>query len=235
MSMLLRRIFHGLLCSSLALVTGGCLQNTELQFNDSNAAKAAGRIPASAVEDYSLELPITKRHYVVSVFHQVFAVPVPSTDADDLTAGIYQKKEFGGSCDPYGVSEITVNGTLVREFLDARCGLGITADLKATSNPMRYAWTAKACENMIVNKPARFAGAMSQILTGWSAGSSLVEHRPSAESVKRAYGLFFRGREPDSADVDALLQVGQSAGTNDDAWRLILITLCVNPEWQSLI
>ena len=219
----------------LMVSTSACFQSTELKFNDQNAAVASGRIPASVAEDYSLELPIGNRHYVFSVLSQVFAIPEVSGDADALRTDIFFKKEFGGGCDLYGVSEITVNGTVTSEFASSRCIQGITSDLKATSNPMRYAWTAKTCESLIVSKPTRYAAAMNQILTGWSVGSSQVQHRPSPDTVKKAYGLFFQGRDPDADEVAALLQLGATASNNDDAWRLILISLCVNPEWQSLI
>jgi hypothetical protein len=217
------------------LLSSACLQSTELKFNDQNAAVASGRVPASIVEDYTLELPVSKRHYVASVFSQVFAIQEISTDGDNLRAEIFFKKEFGGSCDPYGRSELVVNGTAVDEFLAARCGSGITADLRATTNPMRYAWTAKACENNIINRPARFAAAMNQILTGWTPGSLQVQHKPNAENLKKAYGLFFQSREPDEEIIAALIQLGSKGATNDEAWKLILISLCVNPEWQSLI
>jgi hypothetical protein len=100
---------------------------------------------------------------------------------------------------------------------------------------MRYAWTAKACENNIITRPARFAAAMNQILTGWSPGSVQVQHKPDAENLKKAYGLFFQSREPDEEVIAALIQLGSKGATNDEAWKLILISLCVNPEWQSLI
>lgn len=225
--------------SLLSLFTGfllsGCFKTTELRFNDQQAAVASGRVPASVVEDYTLVLPISKRHYVASVFSQVFAIQEISTDGDNLRTEIFFKKEFGGSCDPYGRSEVIVNGATTDEFIQARCGSGITADLLATTNPMRYAWTTKACENNIVGRPARFAAAMNQVLTGWSPGSVQVQHKPNAENVKKAYGLFFQSREPDEDVVSALIQLGATASNNDEAWKLILISLCVNPEWQSLI
>ncbi len=223
------------LVSSCSLLNSGCFQTTELKFNDQRAAIASGRVPASAVEDYSLELPITKRHYVASVFSQVFAIQEISPDGDLLRNEVFFKKEFGGSCDPYGVSEIIVNGTTNQEFIHYRCGSGITSDLIATSNPMRYAWTTKACENNIAGRPARFAAAMNQVLTGWTPGSTQPQHRPGPDNVKKAYGLFFQGREPDPEEVAALLQLGSTAQSNDDSWKLILISLCINPEWQSLI
>jgi len=226
---------HLSIFSGFFLILTGCFQTTELKFNDQQAAVASGRVPASAVEDYSLELPITKRHFVASVFTQVFAIPEGSNDADSLGIEIFFKKEFGGACDPYGVSEITVNGVLTNEFIQARCGSGISADLKATSNPMRYAWTTKACENNITVRPARFAAAMNQIFSGWTPGSSQAQFRPSDVSVKKAYGLFFQGRDPDPEEVAALIQVGAAAANNDESWKLILISLCINPEWQSLI
>ncbi len=220
---------------SVSLLASGCFQTTELKFNDQKAAVASGRVPSSIVEDYTLDLPITKRQYVASVFSQVFSIQDISADGDSLRTEIYFKKEFGGSCDPYGVSEIIVNGTTTQEFIHYRCGSGITADSRATSNPMRYAWTAKACENNIVSRPARFAAAMNQVLTGWTPGSTQPQHRPGLENVKKAYGLFFQGREPDSEEVAALLQLGSTAQSNDESWKLILISLCINPEWQSLI
>jgi hypothetical protein len=216
-------------------MASGCFKATELKFNDQQAAVASGRVPASVVEDYTLTLPITKRHYVASVFSQVFAIQEISTDGDNLRSEIFFKKEFGGSCDPYGRSEVTVNGTVTDEFIQARCGSGINADLLPTSNPMRYAWTTKACENNIVSRPARFAAAMNQVLTGWTPGSVQLQHKPNAENVKKAYGLFFQSREPDEEVVAALIQLGSGAANNDDGWRLILISLCTNPEWQSLI
>ncbi len=217
------------------LLLSGCFQTTELKFNDQQAAVASGRVPASAAEDYTLELPITKRHFVASIFTQVFAIPEGSNDADSLRTEIFFKKEFGGSCDPYGVSEILVNGTLSQEFSNSRCGSGISADLRVTSNPMRYAWTTKACENNITVRPARFAAAMNQVFSGWTPGSSQAQFRPSDVSVKKAYGLFFQSRDPDPEEVAALIQLGATAANNDEAWKLILISLCINPEWQSLI
>ena len=220
-----------LLISTLGF--SACFSPGKLAFNDYKAAVEAGRAPASG-EEYAVELPITKRSYVESVFIQVFNIPVGDPDLATLKTAIYDKKEFGGSCDRYGVSDITVNGVVQDEFPRARCGSGITMNLDVNSNPMRYAWTIKACETMIISKAARFAAAMNRIFPGWTAGSSNVAYRPNAENVKKSYDLFFQGREPDAEVIQELVTLGNSAATNDAGWQLILIAECGNPEWQSL-
>jgi hypothetical protein len=221
--------FQCLLWVSFAM--SGCFQSAELKFNDEKAARAAGRVPSSIAEDYSVTLPVAKRHYVESVFVQAFAIPLNDPDRATLKTAIYDKREFGGGCDRYGVSDTEVNGVIVAEFPRAQCSTAILPELESTSNPMRFAWTAKACENMIYSRPARFQGIMTQVLPGWVSGTPTA--KPSPESVSRAYGLFFQGRAPEDEVLKALVALGESSSTSDEGWKLILTALCVSPEWQT--
>ncbi len=214
---------------------GGCFKTTDIKFNDRQAAVASGRAPAGDVQDYSLNVQLGKRHYVESVFIQVFSIPPGDPDLATLKTAIFDKREFGGGCDRYGVSEITVNNALTDEFPRARCSFGILPEMPAATNASRYAWTAKACETFIVTRTARFAAVMNKIHTGWTANSNQPRHRPNAENVKLAYDLFFQGETPDTEVVNALIELGNTAPNVDEAWRLILTALCVSPEWQGLI
>lgn len=213
----------------LLLLVGvsGCVRNTELVFNDESAA-------LKSQINYSVTLPMSKRTYVESVFLQVFSISETETDRQTLKTMIYDKKEFGGGCDPYGVSEKIVNGITVDEFARYRCTSGLLQDLKAASNPIRYAWTAKACETMILSRAPRFAAAMSKIIPGWTVGANLESSKPNADSIAKAYDLFFQGQSPDPEVVQALIELGNTVTEADSAWKLILTALCVSPEWQSI-
>lgn len=221
---MIRQLFHS---SILVFSLSACVQNAQLVFNDQKAA-------LNSQVQYSVSLQMTNRRYVESVFIQVFSIPDPHADRDTLKTMIHDKKEFGGGCDPYAVSEILVNGTTIREFPRYLCVSGLTQDLNAVSNPMRYSWTAKACDLMIMSRPARLAAAMNQIIPGWSPNSSLDAYKPNPETISKAYDLFFQGRVPDQDVVNALMNLGKTASTQDAAWKLILTTLCVSPEWQAL-
>lgn len=192
---------------------------SDLVFDDSEAQRNYRNL---ASDDYDVVPYVTTRAYVESTLNQIFG----STGDTTVESAVYQKKEFGGACDRYAPSD---TGASAYEFPRSQCYTGITIVQPSNSNPMRYSYTAKICESL-VNNATRFTYAMKQIIPAYVAGQKLAD--PSDASIIKAYQLFFQSESPSAEVVNALKGISSSSTMSDEAWKRILVTLCVSPEWQ---
>jgi hypothetical protein len=192
-----------------------------LVFDDSTAEKNYRAI--SSVElDYDVVPYVVDRGYVESTLTQVFG----STGDATLETGIYQKKEFGGACDRYAASD---TGSAAYEFPRAQCYTGITVFQPANSNPMRYSYTTKMCETL-VNTAARFNYVMKKVYPSWVTSQALSA--PDQASITKLYQQFYQDEVPSNEVISAFMSMSSEASSTNEAWKQILITLCVSPEWQ---
>lgn len=190
----------------------------ELHFDDS-----AARSIATAYLDYDVSPYSVDRSYVESVFDQVFGT---SGNTDGVENSIYQNTVFGGACDRYAASD---NGGASYEFPRQQCYTGIDAVLPANSNPMRYSFTTRICENL-VNGTNTFNSAMKKVLNVSSLPGTLPA--PTDATIARAYQLFFQAEVPPADVISALSALTQNSSSTKESWQRILTTVCVSPEWQ---
>ena len=217
----------------LLILLSSCMKKpSELKFDDTNLAQ---RVPASVIQkssasDYDISPVIADRSYVESVLAQVFSISQPALTtsiastgmAATLESAIYVKKEFGGGCDRYAASELTKPN----EFPRAACG-GMNPTQLASSNPMRYSFIIKICEQLISNS-AIFTAAMIKIDPNWTTQMS----KPSAKTITIAYQLFSPVGTPSEELINNLLDSTSKVSAPDEAWKIILTTFCSSPEWQ---
>ncbi|WP_408099032.1 hypothetical protein ACJVC5_08955 [Peredibacter sp. HCB2-198] len=172
---------------------------------------------------YASEIQMADRSYVESVLLQVFNAEGTSA-ATYIQSDIYQKVEFGGACDFYAPSDLSATTI---EFPREQCftGMGVVQNLN--NNPMRYSLTTKVCERL-VNDTARMDVIKAKIFPDnkWAA--------PTAASIQKAWSLFFPIEQADSAIVDDLKAISNVSSGTEDAWKNIVLTMCVSPEWQVL-
>jgi len=215
----------GLLIAGLFLL-GGCFQQTSLQFSDLKAAQKYNRAPAA---EYDVNALVAPRGYVESVLLQAFGIPVSDASTREyLKTKIYLRGEFGGECDFYAASETNDKLTeFPREICDDEKGL--TTGAGAISNPARFALVSEACESLATSK---LDSAMAQVVSNWS--SIAVKPAPDAAGVVKVYQLFHRGAVPGDQVIQALLSTGQVSLNSTEAWRSILINICISPGWQFL-
>ena len=60
------------------------------------------------------------------------------------------------------------------------------------------------------------------------------EKAPSDATIEGAYELFFPGSEAPDEVIEALGDVADQADKALESWRLVLLTLCLSPDWQLL-
>lgn len=178
----------------------------------------------SIEESYPLQLRMADRTYVESVLNQAFDISKETPTALLVEQHTLQRFEFGGSCDLYEASEYE-KGKI--EFPREQCYVGLGSSTPATSNPMRYSWTIKICEQL-VKDIIRFNAIMKKIFPD---GANLT---PTSQSIEKAYGIFFLEEKPDENSLKALLELSNTVEDVNEKWRLIMLTLCISPEWQVL-
>lgn len=175
------------------------------------------RAPAA---EYGLQLQMGDNAYVESVLVQAFS------NGSDESRGkihtmIYQQTEFGGVCDRYAMSEIDGNPEFPRE----KCA---NSELtKANSNPGRYAYAIKACEELTTQE-ASFKNIMDKIFP-----DGKIEKVNQATFLK-AYQIFYLEESPDKAVTNEFIKLSKEVGDPKEAWRVIMMTLCSSPQWQSI-
>lgn len=209
---------------SLFVLITGCVatENTELKV-DTRGQETNHELFIPASGDYAYELQIADRTYVESVLKDVFSITANSAEATYLQTNIYQKIEFGGPCDPYSSSDLAAN---VIEFSREACTNGIAPVQASTNNAMRYSLTTKACEYLI-GRSNMMDNVKKKIYSSGKWGT------PSDESFRRAWGLFYPVTTPNEEIVKSFLQLGKVLGNDEEAWKGIMLTLCMSPEWQS--
>lgn len=223
---------------ALALALQACgFKPSDLNFDDSNVARGS----PSTSEDYSILNVMADRAYVESVLGQVFGIQSPSVYQSNTTAGaltvptamkaleddIYFRREFGGACDRYAGGEVPVSTTAIIEYRREECKGGIGVYQPALSSPQRYAFTIKSCEKLVMDN-THFANAMTRIFPSWAS----TQPNPDAQSITKVYQAFLPTESPSQELIDHLVDMSADAGGKTEAWRRILLTFCISPEWQ---
>jgi hypothetical protein len=176
-----------------------------------------------AQELASVDLIMGDRNYVESVLRDVFGTTsIPE---------VQRAKEFGGHCDRYAT--ILTNNT--PEYPKLACPTNSSAVSPSVTNAARYSIMTKTCDQLIFGTAPLYSNVMKKINgPKWTLNSAEPSHKPNALNIKIAYELFFQDEEPDLEVVNALLKVGSTKEKIDDQWKLILMTLCISPEWQAI-
>ena len=180
---------------------------------------------ASGFKDFSSEIQMSNRSFVESVLLQVFDAEGTSA-ATYIKTGIYEKIEFGGACDLYSASE-TIGKPTTPLFDRERCTNSIGVVQIPSNNPMRYSLTEKVCEKLITEVP-RLDAVRNKIFTDKKWGEV------TNDKVLVAWHLFHQTTDADTATINALKDIRKVTPSNDEAWKFIILGLCMSPEWQVL-
>ncbi len=194
-------------------------QKTDLVF--SSAAVVSGVLNIHS--KYTVNLQMTERRYVYDTLVKVFNIESNSTTDNWITTNIYRRSEFGGGCDSYAESDLSASTV---EFPMETCS-GVSRTQLATNNPMRFAFTMKACE-YITNQTIHMDQVRPKILgtSGWEA--------PSDNAVRKAWALFYPAEPIDASIVESLKNIQSVAGSPAEAWKFIVHTICSSAGWQAL-
>ena len=173
--------------------------------------------------NYASEIQMADRSYVESVLLQVFNAAGTSA-ATYIQSDIYQKVEFGGACDFYSTSDLSATTV---EFPREQCYTGMGVVQNPNNNPMRYSLTTKVCERLVADR-ARMDVVKAKIFSNnvWAA--------PSDSSIQKAWSLFFPIDSASPEIVNDLKAIADVSSGNEDAWKNIILTMCISPEWQVL-
>lgn len=193
-------------------------ERTELVFGGPTSRTIASN------EVYPVSMQVAPRGYIVNVLREVFSIQENSSLDNKLINEIYKKVEFGGGCDVYEASETAFN---VIEYPNEACG-SIATDQVATSNPMRFSITSKACEDILADS-ATLTKVRNKIFASSSWGS------PSDyQAIEKMWKLFYPIDPINDAITKSLEDVGYATSNNTDAWKTMIFTVCSSPGWQVL-
>ncbi len=191
---------------------------TKLNFRAPNAVEER-----EAKLSYTYEQQMSDRAYVESVLLQVFDAAGKAM-ATTIQTEVFQKIEFGGPCDIYAPSDV---GAAAVEFSREQCFNGIGVVQGSNNNPMRYSLTTKVCEKLV--KDSDSLGAVRKKIF-----SDNKWKKPTPGSIQTAWGLFYQVHRAEPMVVEALLDVAEASSGEEDAWRNIILTMCISPDWQAL-
>ncbi len=211
------------------LTLAACSPAGELKFSESSALlNAENQRKLEAQKFASVDLVMGDRNYVESVLRDVFG----TTSIPDIQSA----KEFGGHCDRYATIRIASGNSSIPEYRQLACPSNGSAVSPSVTNAARYAIMTKTCDQLIFGtSPDLYSNVMKKINgTKWKLNSAEPSHKPNTSNIKTAYEQFFQDEVPTPEVVEALLKVGQTKTEIDDQWKLILMTLCISPEWQAI-
>lgn len=106
----------------------------------------------------------------------------------------------------------------------------------------REAFRIRVC-NSVVQTDVQVETALSRIYgVSGAALTALKQRRPETlRELATAYAAFFPGKSPDEDVLDSLKDLTIEANRNNpanaainDAWRMLLLVLCLDPTWQIL-
>ena len=175
------------------------------------------------LKKYSSEIQMANRSYIESVLLQVFDAQGTAAAAY-IQTDIFQKIEFGGSCDMYSSSDM---GNTKVQFPREQCFNNIGIVQPPNNNPMRYSLSTKVCEKLVADTD-RMSAVRKKIYADqkWAA--------PTDDKVLIAWRLFHQSTDIDADGLSALKDLKNVTTNNDETWKLIILTLCLSPEWQAL-
>ena len=182
-----------------------------------------GPVGDSSMKDYASEVQMVTRSYVESVLLQVFDAE-GTTAANYIQTDILQRVEFGGSCDFYATGEMA-NAKV--QFPREQCFNSIGIVQPPNNNSMRYSLSTKVCEKLVADKD-RLNAVRKKIYENQVWGV------PTDDKVLIAWRLFHQSTDIDTNGITALKDLKNVSSSNDEAWKLIVLTLCLSPEWQAL-
>lgn len=210
----------------VAMSLASCVPIAETSKSKLDFRAPSSIVEGAALKDYNSEIQMAGRSYVESVLLQVFDAEGTSA-ATYILSDIYQKIEFGGACDQYAASDVGVPGSTTVEFVRERCVNSIGVVQPSNNNPMRYSLTTKVCEKLVLDAP-RLISVRNKIFADQKWGD------PTDEKVLMAWRLFHQATDADSDVLSALKDIRKVTPNNDEAWKIIILTLCMSPEWQAL-
>lgn len=170
-------------------------------------------------------LRMVARTQVASTLRQIFGSDTAQSTIIDQLISVQFAGMGGGPCDPY--ASIPTIGS------EDACTFGGLSQLPAVPgyNSIRGALVTRACNLLTVNDPA--------ILNAVALSNPSVNPRqvlPADTDLVAVFSLFFPGQIPSEEILDAMRKIISSVksinGTALDAWRFVLLTLCMSPGWQ---
>ena len=210
----------------IVLSLASCVPIKETAKSNLDFRAPSSIVEGAALRDYNSDIQMASRSYIESVLLQVFDAE-GTTAATYIQSDIYQKIEFGGACDQYAASDIGVTSSATVEFVREKCVNNIGVVQPSNNNPMRYSLTTKVCEKLVL-EPARLNSVRNKIFADQKWGD------PTDEKVLKAWRLFHQVTDADSDVLGALKDIKKVTPNNDETWKIIVLTLCMSPEWQAL-
>lgn len=197
--------------------------HTDLVIDDSEPETQKAR------EQTDFELVLSDRWLTKAVLERIFG---PSTLAADTQNFETNPLEFGSICSTY---EQYRTKNSAGNYVNAAgnmndCAINSsTTRLGATRNPrptvVRAAMMAKTCSELVMNNTT-LTFALKNI-------SSDAIPAPTAENVKKIFGMFYEGKPaPHDALVDSLLVMMDPSKMTKDSWKAPIYTICASPHWQ---
>jgi hypothetical protein len=173
------------------------------------------------------------------------------TQDAEMTAKLVTKEQLlsvlesvFGTLSP-GARDLALNNSAVLGGAEDYYERGSLAAMRASNSPIsmsaREALRLRLCHQVARNDThVREAVARLSGLSGGALTTKLAAG-PDDVDLTQAYQLFFPGDEPSEDVVTALRDIGEEAqvsipmsGGLNEAWRFVLLTLCIDPAWQRL-
>lgn len=215
--------------SLMPFFLGGCSMVSSKFVAENGSAKI--QITTPAINLFSSDLKLATKNYVASTLRQIFGDGSSHPLQDQIISKLIDAKygSFGGGpCDPYahtgcGLSSVPGLSTM---------GEAALPQVPAIATA-RMALTVRACDKLAATDDAIYF-AVGLIQATGVTGSTAAKTPPTDKQITQLYELFHPGATPSSTTAMDLSNIATKASLYGamEAWRFVLLTLCLSPSWQ---
>jgi hypothetical protein len=239
------------------LLLSGCTQ-ASFHFNEAGSAGAHRANPAPTSMDpspnsnaYGLsqnadsKLRLGDKVYVKSVLDEIFG---PSAAAATTQFVDSQTAAFGGPCEVFNAdnnrcdsARANTQAAILPTSITTREAYRMRTCYTITSTDGVYDGVQKKTVSVMNSTAHPTVYAANQALGRDAFGKTADLTPPTASDLAAAYALFFPTRTPPESVIHNLQAVADAAratypapanNPNLEAWRNVLLTLCLAPDWQ---
>lgn len=246
----------------LALLTAGCSQSSSIfDENPSVSGNSTKKItpvnpiqspnpkadpdPQSPIDGLEAKMRIADRRMTLNILVAVFGTSV--TDEQNDSAYLTIKNEysaFGGPCDMQEINQLyqstpgsNYTGCTPSLYYYPPAPDVTQASLLPESTSIREGYRQRACYRAAAKDVAIYFAAAQAVGSATYTAASQVP-RPTIASIQSAFSMFYLIQKPSSEANQALLAlsdkiIAEGKG-NLEAWRHVLLTLCLSTGWQIL-
>ena len=183
---------------------------------------------AHFIDPPETQIPIASKNITQDLLGQVFGVGTAQSVILQSVVATQYTGLGGTPCDPYVPGQCP--GSDPNNVGTADAGTSLLP-MNTAPTAIRMAYLQRACDRLSATDAA-VSFAISQV-----TDESPLSY-PEDDDLKEMFDLFYTGQIPSADVISGLAGVVSAAQSQNypalEAWRFVILTLCVSPGWQIL-